>query len=304
MPISSELQDRPAPWEPSQEDVDRKAWKYAGYRSFCEFVSSDEDFFVLRRFGTLSARVLLHLQDQLAQLEEKLEATEQQLRQKNAPDVHNGSFRQDTRVQRKEIISEAQHVLREYSKRPNVCNIAVILQFTFVSVFWTKTRVDNLVLQHSQLRARPKVPRKDIISLENWLYNHPNAILPAETEYIKRPSDLFTLVPASKSPLRLLLERSSHFRLLKLWRQKPSDSTMVRDENVHYISDARIDHFVTVFIISIGLIMLIAPLWILTYLGGLARRLAVISAFIVLFVIVISWTTVAKPFESLAAAAA
>ena len=120
MPISSELQDRPAPWEPSQEDVDRKAWKYAGYRSFCEFVSSDEDFFVLRRFGTLSARVLLHLQDQLAQLEEKLEATEQQLRQKNAPDVHNGSFRQDTRVQRKEIISEAQHVLREYSKRPNV----------------------------------------------------------------------------------------------------------------------------------------------------------------------------------------
>ena len=79
---------------------------------------------------------------------------------------------------------------------------------------------------------------------------------------------------------------------------------MVRDENVHYISDAKIDHFVTIFIMSIGLIMLIAPLWILTYLGGLARRLAVSSAFIVLFVVLISWTTVAKPFESLAAAAA
>ena len=123
MPISSELQDRPAAWEPSQEDIDQKAWKYAGYRSFCEFVSSDEDFFVLRRFGALSARVLLELQDQLARLEERLEATEQQLRQRDVPDIHNGSFRQETQAQRKEIISEAQHVLREYSKRLNVSNI-------------------------------------------------------------------------------------------------------------------------------------------------------------------------------------
>ena len=174
----------------------------------------------------------------------------------------------------------------------------------FIPVFLAKNGADDLVLQHSQLRARPKVPKKDIISLENWFYNHSNAILPAETEYIKHPSDLFTLVPASKSPLRLFLERSRHFRLLKLWQKKPSDNTMVKDKNIHYISDARIDHFVTVFIMSIGLIMLIAPLWILTYLGGLARRLAIISAFIVLFVVLISWTTIAKPFESLAAAAA
>ena len=114
--MSSELQDLPAPREPSQEEAGRKPWKYAGYRSFCEFISSDEDFFVLRRFGILSARVLLDSQDQLARLEEQLEATEQQLRQRDAPDVHNGSFRQDTQAQRKEIISEARHLLREYSK--------------------------------------------------------------------------------------------------------------------------------------------------------------------------------------------
>ena len=304
MSISSELQDPPAPWEPSQVEVGSKPWKYAGYRSFCGFVSSDEDFFVLRRFGALSARVLLNLQDQLARLEEELEAIEQKLRQRDK-NVHNGSFRGETDEKRKNIITEAQHVLREYSKRPNAVNIPIILQFTLVSTFWTKTRVDDLVLQHSQLRARPKVPRKDINSLETWFdYNHKTAIHPPETKYIKHPSDLFTLVPASKSPLRLFLERSRRFRLLKFWRQKPSDSTMARDEDVHYISDAKIDHFVTVFIMSIGLIMLIAPLWILTYLGGLARRLAISSTFIVLFVVLISWTTVAKPFESLAAAAA
>ena len=170
--------------------------------------------------------------------------------------------------------------------------------------FFNKNGADELVLQHSQLRARPKVPKKDIRSLDNWLYNNSYPISLAETEYLKRPSDLFTLVPASKSPLRLFLERSRHFRLLKLWRKKPSDSTMARDENIHYISNKRIDHFVTIIIMSIGLIMLIGPLWILTYLEGLARRLAVISALILLFVVLISWTTIAKPFESLAAAAA
>ena len=133
MPISLELQDRPIPWEPSQADFEGKAWKYAGYRSFCQFVSSDEDFFVLRRFGTLSARVLLNLQDQLARLEEELEAIEQQLRQRDSPDVHNGSFRGDPQEERKKKITEAQHVLREYSKCPDAFNIPVIWKFTLVS---------------------------------------------------------------------------------------------------------------------------------------------------------------------------
>ena len=107
-----------------------------------------------------------------------------------------------------------------------------------------------------------------------------------------------------KIPLRLLLEHSHNLRLLKLWRQKPADTNLVNDENVAYISDAKIDHFVTVFITSLGLTMLIAPLWILAYLGGLSQRLGVTSAFIMLFVTLILLTTVAKPFESFAAAAA
>lgn len=76
------------------------------------------------------------------------------------------------------------------------------------------------------------------------------------------------------------------------------------DNNVHYISDEKIDRFIATFIMTLGLIMLIAPLWILAFPGGLIQRLGVISAFIVLFVALVSVTTVAKPFESLAAAAA
>ena len=116
MPSSTEVQDQPAQWEPSSHDVDTKAWKYTGYRSFCKFVSSDEDFFILRRFGALSARVLLDLQDQLTCLEADLEALEQHHRQKDVPDIHNGSFRRETQPERKRLVSEAQRLLREYSK--------------------------------------------------------------------------------------------------------------------------------------------------------------------------------------------
>ena len=79
---------------------------------------------------------------------------------------------------------------------------------------------------------------------------------------------------------------------------------MSDDKNVYYIADKKIDRFITGFIMTVGLAMLIAPLWILFFLEGLVQRLAVISAFIVLFVTLVSVTTVAKPFESLAAAAA
>lgn len=160
------------------------------------------------------------------------------------------------------------------------------------------------MLQHSQLKAHPPVPKKDISSLENWFHNNGNAILEAETEYIKRSSDLFSIVPKFKSPLRVLLEHSRHFRLLKLWQEKNVDSMTRDDKHVHYISDEKIDRFIAIFIMTLGLIMLIAPLWILAFLGGLVQRLGVISTFIGLFVALVSVTTVAKPFESLAAAAA
>ena len=164
---------------------------------------------------------------------------------------------------------------------------------------------DDLVLQHSQLKARPPVSKTDISNLENWFYNTGNAILEPEIEYIKRSSDLFSIAPNPKSRLRVLLGYSHRFRLLRLWKKdKNVDAAGYSDENVYYFSDEKIDRFIATFIMVQGLIMLIAPLWILTFLGSLAQRLGVTSAFIVLFVALISVTTLAKPFEILAAAAA
>ena len=103
-------------WEPSRIEIDQKPWKYLGYQSFSKFVASDNDFFILRRFGALSAQVILALQDELSCLERDLEDIEKRQREKDAPDVHNGSFREETQLDRRKLLLDARPLLREYSR--------------------------------------------------------------------------------------------------------------------------------------------------------------------------------------------
>ena len=77
--------------------------------------------------------------------------------------------------------------------------------------------LDERVLQRSQIRTRPLRPGRDISSLDSWFYNNENVTLAEEMDCFIYPSDLFSLMPKVKSLLRLLLERSSHFRFLEWW---------------------------------------------------------------------------------------
>jgi hypothetical protein len=169
------------------------------------------------------------------------------------------------------------------------------------------TSTDKLVLQHSQLRARPPVPGEDVQSVKEWLKNKETAIADDEVEYLNHVPDLFQLVSKNKSSLRRLLERSDHFRTFPVFR-RPSTSVcedfIADDEHVHYHDDSKIDHAVTLIVLTLGVIMIVSPLWILEFVHGSIKRLGIITMYIVLFITLLSVTTVAKPFESLAAAAA
>jgi hypothetical protein len=114
------------------------------------------------------------------------------------------------------------------------------------------------------------------------------------------------VVPKSVAPVRRLLEKSSKFRLSKLWALEapPLPHHSNQPEEIHYSSDAKIDNSVGVTITMLGMIMLIAPLWILNEISGPRARLSVITGFIIIFLGLVAFTTVARPFESLAAAAA
>lgn len=88
-----------------------------GYPSLASFIGSDKDFFIFRRFSTLSARNLLYLQDELLELETRLRDIDlkESLRgtQQDLWNLH--SRREDSNQARKTLMKEIRIKLQEYS---------------------------------------------------------------------------------------------------------------------------------------------------------------------------------------------
>ena len=78
------------------------------------FVASDDDLFVLRRFGKLGARVALMMQANIAKLEEDLMVEDTLGREKKE---NNGTFLHDPRKKRRELMDEIKIRLIEYRTR-------------------------------------------------------------------------------------------------------------------------------------------------------------------------------------------
>ncbi|KAK3325495.1 hypothetical protein B0H66DRAFT_599651 [Apodospora peruviana] len=103
-----------------------------------------------------------------------------------------------------------------------------------------------------------------------------------------------------KTPIRRL-------RTLGFWRKKRHDADADADINhfVSYYSDKRIDGFASALIASVGIALLIAPIWTLKVMDSLTNKLVVvITVFVLVFLLILSFAMVAKPFEALGATAA
>ncbi|TVY92545.1 hypothetical protein LAWI1_G001533 [Lachnellula willkommii] len=261
----------------TEEEIETKPWKYIGYKGYADFLASENDFFIFRKFASLNCRVALSLQDQLSVLESDLDDIDTRYSKKNAGDINNGSFRDD-REDRTELVEKISQKLAQYN---------------------------SFMIQQTQLKAYPQAYRPDVKSLRAWHANHGSvAIVPAEQDYLAHDSDLFCAAPKQKTPLRRFLDRSLAFRILPLWRQDEPGLPSYDKDLIFSISDKRIDRFITCLILGIGTAMLIAPIWILEVMTRPVRKLIVITVFIVAFLAMVSAVTVAKPFETLAATAA
>lgn len=97
-------------------EVDEKPWKYIGYPGYCSFIASENDFFMLRRFSSISVRIALSLQDQVVMLEEKLNKLDWKYSRREEEDINNGSFRDDDDG-RNALLEELRRAILKYSKR-------------------------------------------------------------------------------------------------------------------------------------------------------------------------------------------
>ncbi|KAL2687391.1 hypothetical protein Neosp_004951 [[Neocosmospora] mangrovei] len=281
---------------PSEEEIHLKPWKFIGYKGYAEFISSDDDWFILRRFGALNVRVALALQDEVSVLEEDLKKLDATYSQRGAPDRHNGRLRGDVEERRAliELLSDKLYKYSEYMKTRRVQ-----LKLT------TLDQLDAFVLQQSKLRRYPEAPYRDIRSTRNWHYNHDNvAIAKEEQEYLQHDKDLICVAQKDKTPLRRLIDSSLTIRTLPIWRHKDKAVPNYDAEHVSYYSDSRMDKFASAVIAIIGVVMLITPIWVLQAMDGLKAKLGVITAFVLIFLLTLSFAMASKPFEALGATAA
>lgn len=98
-----------------QEERARKPWKFEGYPAFSAWIASSDDFFLLRRFGSLNARVLLMIQDEIVRKEDELQSID--LQSQTGPDNLGdcSSFRYEPQPRREKILQELKVLLKEYS---------------------------------------------------------------------------------------------------------------------------------------------------------------------------------------------
>ena len=133
--------------------------------------------------------------------------------------------------------------------------------------------------------------------------------MPQEARYIKQREDLISVVPQHKSLLQRGLENSAKFHSSRLFRIRRRTTGVKQDpkgwdDYTVYTDNERVGQFVSAIVIFAGLVMLVAPLWVLEFVDGSVRRLGLITGFIVLFLVLVATVSEARPFESLAATAA
>ncbi|KAK6854128.1 hypothetical protein PG995_009221 [Apiospora arundinis] len=254
-----------------QDDLDRKPWKYVGYKEFARYSSSADEFFVLRRYDRLHCRVLLTMQQRIAVLEEKLDALDERL-SRTTEDIDNGTVRTD-QSERRALVEESSKELKAYA---------------------------DMVLSYKQLKSAPSAPKWSVKNINTWLDNNNGPIETTEVEFLKA-EDLISVTNSRKSWLRLRFEKhvlSATQGFYGLLGERDG-----LDKTNTYGKDEPVDSIAAVVIFFVAMAMLIVPLWVLAKTENMDKRLGIITAFIAILLGVITWGTSAKPFEILAATA-
>ncbi len=202
---------------------------------------------------------------------------------------------------------------------------------------------DKFIIQQTTLLKYPTAPARDITSLKNCHKGHDNvAIAPEEQTYLDCPGDLIPVAPRDKEPLRRTMDKVPFLRTFRLWRDDNRRTALssgggrrrigdleegtaskgghcapsadharagrlplsVLFPTVSFYSDKAMDLFVSVVAITLGVVMLVVPLWVLQALGEASLKLGVITAFVLACLLLTSFAMTSRPLEALGATAA
>jgi hypothetical protein len=267
-----------------------------GYREYSSLLATDSDFLVFKRFGASNARVLLALQDDVMRKERDLAEFENALRQSTGPEKE--------KIHVARLDYQADNAVWKLHESLDRYSLFFLCGWLHPCRWLSDLSADKFLIQVAEIGKWPTAEKINIQSLKTWHSHHPGAIDREETTYLLHTADLFRLLPRNAEPLRKFLERWDRFTFMSFWRKEPDlDLPVAKRQEVLYMEDEKIDNFVLFVTVVIWLAMIIVPLWVLYFVHPPVDKLAVITAFIVVFLAVMALVTDAKPSEMLGATA-
>ncbi|PTD03316.1 hypothetical protein HYE67_011359 [Fusarium culmorum] len=241
-----------------------------GYPSLSAFMSADKDFTMFRSFSRLHTRVLLHKQDELTELEQRLDELDQ-ADSKVAPYllITNRDVSGDT--ERRALLSEIEIKLNEYKS----------------------------LMAHQE---RPEPNEAQIRSVRNWV-DGKRPIVYSETTFLNDRSDLKRSRHTIESGgLESLLDSLSTWPYLRgICKDKSGRSS---DPRVKIIKPLRLVSVSRALNTLLAIATLVAPIVVLYLVKPIPMRLCIIAAFTVVFSSALCWLTSSRNYEIFSATAA
>ncbi|KAL9604370.1 MAG: hypothetical protein Q9219_000558 [cf. Caloplaca sp. 3 TL-2023] len=254
-----------------------------GYPSLAAFMNSSDNFLMCRRFAFLHSRVLLHRQDELAEMEKQLlelddedvELDELALQSRRRDD------QRPEEPSRKSLIDRIDSKLKDY---------------------------DDLARRIRAMVAIPRPSERDYSSFRRWI-DAKKPLCREETKFVKHEDDMIALAEKQEGgwfdgvledTLSLFPRPITRFILSGSEERKKTD-----DEYVQLYSKKRVDLLVRLILTGVTVVLLMAPTAVLFLVPEHAVvKLIVIVVFTLLFSAALGLFTKAKRHEMFAATAA
>lgn len=265
-----------------------------GFPRLACFLDSDDAFMLYRRFGSIYSRLILRKQDEMRRIEATLQAMD-----KTDEANNHGKYLKS-------------HVVDD--KRKNIPSAWPESRANLMDKL-EKKALDyaELLLKTHQLKSLGQPSSREYRNVLHFMENDGGQLYEEESGFIYDKEDLVTLRPGREHAwLDGIIERTLQIfrcRLLKFIFCSKGTREKTEDSAIHYYDRTRISVCATMIIMTIILILLIVPIWLLyrfSITGSLATSpdtIAVILVFTLFFSVVLSTFTKAKRHEILAASA-
>ncbi|KAL8821018.1 MAG: hypothetical protein Q9191_007397 [Dirinaria sp. TL-2023a] len=224
---------------------------------------------IYRRFGYIHARLLMHRQDELRELEDTLSDMDKKDAKSADPDRRACLRSRDLDEENRELpgrdrVALLDRIEEKTLKYGKFRFLTLESNFMCEPDYLQHELVGQLLQQAQNLVAMNKPPVRDQLSLRNYIEGR-QCLVESEAAFAYHKEDLVSLRPGrDHSFVDAFVERMLRTFHCRLFQETASKST---DPANRYFTRGRINVFVTIIITCIILLLLVIPIWLLYHLS-------------------------------------